>query len=91
MKVEKKVFTTFFSEGAHSLDSTGEQSEADFPLYVQLFEDYFTWKASSIPGHARDWDIHLRDQRHHRSHLIVSMQVSRLLFCCFCNVFNLTS
>jgi hypothetical protein len=32
MKAEKKVYSTFFAEGAHSLDSTGEQSEADFPF-----------------------------------------------------------
>jgi hypothetical protein len=85
MKVEKKVHSTFFAEGAHSLDSTGEQSEADFPLYVQLFEDYFTWKASSLPGCVRERDIHLRDQRHHHSHLIVGTQVSLLcLFYFFC-------
>jgi hypothetical protein len=32
-----EMHTTFFAEGAHSLDNTGEQSEADFPLYVQIF------------------------------------------------------
>jgi hypothetical protein len=55
----KKVYTTYFAEGAHSMDNTGEQSEADFPLYVQLFEDYFTWKASALPGRVREQDIQL--------------------------------
>ncbi len=84
------MYSTFFAEGAHSLDSTGEQSEADFPLYVQLFEDFFTWKASSLPGHVREWGIHLRDQRCHHSHLIVGAQVSSLCLFHFFYPFNLT-
>lgn len=31
MKAEKKVSDTFFAEGVHILDNTGEQSEGDFP------------------------------------------------------------
>jgi hypothetical protein len=72
------VYSTFFAEDAHSLDSTGEQSEADFPLCIQLFEDCFTRKASALPGYVREWDIHLRDQHRHCSHLIVGAQVSSL-------------
>jgi hypothetical protein len=88
-KAEKKVYSTYFAEGAHSIDNTGEQSEADFPLYVRLFEDFFTWKASSLPGHTRERDIQLRDQRRHRSHLIVGAQVSRLVLCYLCYTINL--
>jgi hypothetical protein len=47
-----KVSNTFFAEGAHNLDNIGEQSEADFPLYVRLFEVFFPWNANALPGHA---------------------------------------
>ncbi len=70
------------------MDNTGELSEADFPLYVRLFEDFFTWKANALPGRARERDIQLRDQRRHRSHLIVGAQVSILCLYLFCFFFK---
>ncbi len=74
-KTEKKVYNTYFAEGAHSSDDSGGQSEANFPLYVRLFEDFFSWKANALPGRARERDIQLRDQRRHCSQLIVGAQV----------------
>jgi hypothetical protein len=82
LKAKKRASNTVFAEGEQSLDNTGEQSEADFPLYVQLFEDFFTWKANALPDHARERDTQLRDQRRHHSHLFVRAQVSILHFIC---------
>ena len=89
-KAEKKVYNTYFAEGAHSLDDSGGQSEADFPLYVQLFEDFFSWKANALPGRARERDIQLRDQRRHRSQLIVGAQVNGLCLFYVIYPFNLS-
>ena len=62
----------------HSSDTTGAQSESDWPLYAQLFGEFFAWKATNLPTRGRDRDIHLRNERRVRAQSIVGAQVSVL-------------
>jgi hypothetical protein len=55
-----------------------------------LFEDFFSWKANALPGRARERDIQLRDQRRHRSQLIVGAQVNGLCLFYVIYYFNQT-
>lgn len=43
MKVKKKVNNIYFLEGAHSNNSTGEPSDAEFPPHLHMSE----WKTFS--------------------------------------------
>jgi hypothetical protein len=54
----------------HSSDTTGAQSESDWPLYDQLFGEFFAWKATNLPTPGHDRDIHLCNEHRHQAQSI---------------------